>query len=32
MCGKFMWNLTKNMNKETTNANGIELQGVKSRF
>ena len=32
MRGKFMWHLTKNMDGGTTNANGIELQGVKFRF
>ena len=29
MCDKFMWHLTENMDRETTNANKIELQKVK---
>ena len=32
MCNKFMWYITENMDKETIDANIIELQGTKSKF
>ena len=32
MHDKFMWNLTENMNERVAVANGMELQGVKSKF
>ena len=32
MCDNFIWNLTKNMDREFANANRKELQGIKSNF